>query len=184
MFEVQDVSHNTDDRVIGPRRLQSRLGIMLHTTDGTNSLSWLQGGSARAGKPASADVLVDRMGNIKLLIPPGHYAYHAGRCWWQGSIDESDEVSRRFIGVEIENADSRGSVPTYLQHRAVAGLCLVCAAGSLSPKLSVIGHYGVAYPMGRRSDPRGWDWGYMFWLMAHAKETIQLYGATHRLKEL
>jgi len=151
--------------------------VMLHTTDGVNSQAYLQGGSAVAGRPASADYLITRSGTVLKLIPHGMMAYHAGVVLWGDKQDKSNECSRDLIGIEIENNDHTGQVPTVLQHHAVAGVLLVLAEHYKWSPLIVYGHYGLAWPMGRRSDPHAWDWGYMFWLMAHSPETCQLYGA-------
>ena len=72
-------------------------------------------------------------------------SYHAGRCKDALGIDTTGRTSRRLIGVEIENADSAGEIPTVAQHRAVAGLMLVGAAHYKWQGLEVVGHYGLAY---------------------------------------
>jgi N-acetyl-anhydromuramyl-L-alanine amidase AmpD len=177
MFEVQDVSRVTKRDVIGgPIEASKRLGVLLHTTDGRNSLAWLQGASAVAGKPASADYLITRSGHIYKLMPKGHYAWHAGVTNLSGKVDTADYVSRSFIGIEVENADSAGQLPTRSQHEATAGLLLLLATVYDFSPLHVYGHYALAFPMGRRSDPHAWDWGLMFWLMAFAQAHISLLG--------
>lgn len=150
---------------------------MLHTTDGTDSQSWLQGRSVVAGRPASSDYLIKRDGTIIRLVKRGHGSHHAGVCYWQGQKDVKGLVSARLIGIEIENWDSGGEVPTLMQHRAAASLCLVLAQYHQWTPFHAWGHYGLAWPMGRRQDPRGWDWGYMYWLMTFRPESDMLYGA-------
>jgi N-acetyl-anhydromuramyl-L-alanine amidase AmpD len=176
MYQVKDVTSGTH-RALMQLRLRNPIGAMLHTTDGVNSLDWLQRGSQAAGKPASADYHIERDGEINKLIPDGYHAYHAGVCRWQGAIDRVSLVSRRLVGIEIENADSGGQEPTLAQHHACAGLMLALADKYSWSPLLVYGHYGLAFPMGRRSDPHRWDWGYMFWVMAHAPERAKLTGA-------
>jgi N-acetyl-anhydromuramyl-L-alanine amidase AmpD len=179
MWEVKDVSKATKMAVVGGRvSPQERLGVVLHTTDGVDSLAWLQGGSANGGSGASADYLVLRRGDILKLMPRGYHAFHAGVTNLSGSKDPLNHVSRRYIGIEVENLDSKGQVPTGPQHEATAGLIAFVADVYRFSPLRVYGHYGLAYPMGRRSDPHAWDWGLMFWLMAHAKERITLIGNT------
>lgn len=177
MYEVVDKSGRADKRIYPPLAGVKRQGIMLHTTDGRNSLNWLLGGSYSTTK-ASADYLIARDGTIIRLAPPSRFAYHAGVCAFGDKIDRDNVVSRLYIGIEIENADSAGQIPTVDQHRAVAGLIRELAHIHQFSPLSVYGHYGLAYPMGRRSDPRAWDWGYMFWLVAHGDVLTQLGGAT------
>ncbi len=175
IYRVQDVSAATLSTLYAPRP-KSPIGFLLHTTDGRNSLAWLQGASAAAGKPASADFLITRLGKILRLVPRGAHSYHAGVCRWGGRIDGANEVSRLFVGIEVENADSAGEEPTEMQHRAVAALLLAAASKYGWSPLRGFGHYGLAYPMGRRSDPHAWDWGYMAWLMAHAQTSLTLTG--------
>jgi N-acetyl-anhydromuramyl-L-alanine amidase AmpD len=177
MFEVVDVSRLCDPRLYEARGGDPE-GVLLHTTDGRLSQAWLQGGSVLAGKPASSDFLITRSGKILRLVPKGSMAYHAGVCRVGGVLDRGNRTSRELIGIEIENADSAGEVPTPVQHGAVAGLVLAAAARYKWSPLLIYGHYGLAYPMGRRSDPASWNWGYMAWMMAHAHETITLYGAS------
>ncbi len=176
MFEVYDASALCDARLYEARQGDPD-GALLHTTDGRHSQAWLQGGSLLAGKAASADFLITRSGKIIRLVPRGAMSYHAGVCVYGGMLDRKNKVSRSLMGVEVENADSAGEVPTPAQHQAAAGLLLVAAAHYGWSPLLVYGHYGLAFPMGRRSDPRGWNWGYMFWLMAHSHHSITLYGA-------
>lgn len=178
MYEVIDETKRADLRIY-PKRQREPMGAMIHTTDGVNSLEYLLFGSIRDQRYASADYLVSRKGAIHRLAPIGRGAYHAGVCLWGDHIDRANATSMALVGIEVENADSKGQLPTVDQHRAVAGLVRELAHAYKWAPLAVYGHYGLAYPMGRRSDPRGWDWGYMFWLMAHAPAITQLAGATH-----
>jgi hypothetical protein len=172
---VRDDSAKCDPSLFG-RAVLDREGVLVHTTDGVNSQGWLQGGSAKAGKPASCDFLVQRDGTIIRLVPRGTYSYHAGVCKWEGRVDRAGKVSQLLIGVEVENADSAGQTPTEVQHIAVAALILRAAWHHAFSPLSVYGHYGLAYPMGRRSDPYGFDWGYVMWLLAHNRDALVLTG--------
>jgi len=178
MYEIVDETKRADRRIYPMLGTVKRLGIMLHTTDGQNSLDWLLGGSIPETH-ASADYLIARTGLIHRLAPAGRYAYHAGVCLFGDQVDRNNVVSRLMIGIEIENADSKGQIPTVDQHKACAGLVREIAHAMRFSPLSVYGHYGLAYPMGRRSDPRSWDWGYMFWLVAFGQTLTQLMGATH-----
>jgi N-acetyl-anhydromuramyl-L-alanine amidase AmpD len=174
-YRVEDVSASTLPVLYAPRP-KPPIGFLLHTTDGKDSLAWLQGGSARAGKPASADFLITKLGKIIRVVPRGTHSYHAGVCRWRGRIETGNLVSTLLVGIEVENADSQGEEPNEEQHRAVAALLLVGASKYAWSPLRGFGHYGLAHPMGRRSDPHAWDWGYLAWLMAHAKDSLRLIG--------
>jgi N-acetyl-anhydromuramyl-L-alanine amidase AmpD len=164
-------------------RVVKPVGAMLHTTAGVNSEAWLLGGSLASGKGASADYLVRRDGTVIRLVGKRMHSYHAGVCRYEGVIDTNNVVSRRYVGIEIENDDARGQIPTVAQHEAVAGLLSEVADEYVWSPLHVIGHYGYAHPMGRRSDPRGWDWGFMFWLMAFPSARTMLIGQAPWLGE-
>lgn len=152
-----DDSANSDPRVSGARTL-SPAGCLIHTTGGTHSQQWIQGGSARAGSPAGADSLIDRDGHQHILQPPERYAYHAGQS--RVYLDKrytGDEVSQRLLGVELECLDTEP--PTFEQYDSLADLiCYYALHFGWSWPYIFYGHYGVAIPLGRRSDPVLFDW--------------------------
>ena len=160
-YGLHDVTANTDLRVCGNRTL-SPSGCLIHTTSGANSLQWLQGGSAVAGSPASSDALIERQGTQYLITPPGHFAYHAGQSlWWFDRYYSGDEVSQVLLGVELENLDTQS--PTFEQYDSLAQLIVSWGAQhAWRWPYIILGHYAVARPLGRRSDPLNFDWG---WLM-------------------
>lgn len=175
MYTLEDESSKCDPTLYEVRG-QEPEGLMVHTTDGVDSQGWLQGGSRTAGKPASVDFLIARSGRVIRLVPRGMMAYHAGKCLWNGAVDGNNETSRRLMGVELENADSQRQVPTLQQHEALAALTLGLASKYKWGPLRVYGHYGLAYPMGRRSDPHALDWGHVFWLMRFGGTLVGLKG--------
>lgn len=161
-YGFSDVSGATDLRVCGPRSIDPA-GALLHTTSGQNSLKWLQVGSANAGTPASADYLIGRSGQRYGITPKGRYAYHAGQSalTYNNRVYRGDEVSQFLIGIEIECANNER--PTSDQYRSLAE-CLhnLAIAWRWPIGYPVYGHYAVAVPMGRRSDPLAFDWGYLY----------------------
>lgn len=158
-YSTIDVSGTTDPLVTDNRRISS-IGTCIHTTSGTDSLDWLAGGSAKAGNPASADYLIRRDGIRYKITPPGRYAYHAGRSIlaYNNAVYRDDEVSQLLIGVELENQDF-----TYVTWQQVDSLAELVVSDPLACgwrwPYYLIGHYEVARPIGRRSDPQGLDWG-------------------------
>lgn len=152
-------SSGVDNRNFGYGR-SGPVGALIHSTDGANSLDWLRGGSARAGKPASCDYLIDRDGTQHSICPPGRYPYHAGkgRLVYNNRLYQGDEVSQLLIGVELENLSDERC--TFEQHDSLADLMVRMALtwGWRWPYY-LVGHYETARPVGRRSDPQGFDWG-------------------------
>jgi N-acetyl-anhydromuramyl-L-alanine amidase AmpD len=135
-------------------------GTLVHTTSGLSSLHWLLTGSARAGYPASADTLIDRRGERYNLVPDGYYPYHAGvsRLTYNNRLYQGNEVSALLLGVELENLDT-----TYCTWQQLDSLAeLIVHRGLVYGwrwPYYILGHYEVALPVGRRSDPLGFAWG-------------------------
>lgn len=155
-----DVSSTTQATVTS-RRTFRRRGIVLHETIGTYSLSWLQGVSALRGRPASSDFLINRPGDIYQLTRPGWYAYHTGTARWQLIQDPDYTINQSFIGIEFENNPQRGQKLTDLQYIAGAALIRALVASHELHVSNIVGHYQVALPRGRKSDPLTLDWAIM-----------------------
>lgn len=169
-YRVFDHSGDVDSRNYGLGR-PSVVGTLIHTTSGTNSLSWLVSGSAASGNPASCDYLIARSGDRYKLQRPGRYPYHAGKSSWQydEKIYVGDEVSKRLYGVELECLDTEYCTWQQLDSLAELIVHLGIDNGWRWPYY-VLGHYEVARPLGRRSDPQGFLWGdFMGRLYARAK---------------
>lgn len=156
-YERSDVHFDTSIHVCHDR-LNSPRGCLIHTTSGTNSRGWLQGESAKAGRPAGADALIDRSGHQFLLTPPYKFAYHAGAS--RIVLDkpyEGDALSEILLGIELECLDTER--PTFEQYDSLADLiCYYALMWGWSWPYIYYGHYGVAQPLGRRSDPVHFDW--------------------------
>ena len=171
-FNHIDNSGSTDPRNYGTGRPRV-IGTLVHTTGGSGSLAWLISGAAAAGRPASADFLIDRDGTQHRLCPEGHYPYHAGvsRLIYNNALYLGDVVSALLLGVELENRDSEYC--TYKQLDSLASLIVEkgLVFGWRWPYY-VLGHYEVATPAGRRSDPLGFLWGdFMGRLYVRARHT-------------
>jgi N-acetyl-anhydromuramyl-L-alanine amidase AmpD len=161
----------TDNRNLGNGR-PSPVGTCVHTTGGTDSLTWLLTGAAASGKPASADYLISADGTQYGLCPAGKFPYHAGqsRLVYNNILYQGDEISRLLLGVEIECMNNAYITPA--QEDSLA--CLIVEMGiaySWRWPYYVVGHYEIARPLGRRSDPQGFLWGnFMGRLYARARE--------------
>ena len=82
---------------------------------------------------------------------------------------QGDQISALLMGIELECTESQQC--TYQQHDSLADLIveLGIAHGWRWPYY-LIGHYEVALPVGRRSDPLGFLWGdFAGRLLIHAR---------------
>jgi N-acetyl-anhydromuramyl-L-alanine amidase AmpD len=158
-YSITDVSSTTSAGSYGNRGI-SPVGTCIHTTSGSDSLDWLTGGAEREGNPASADWLIARDGHRYKITPAGKYAFHAGksRLDYNGRIYTGNEVSQLLIGVELEALDSE--LVTWQQIDALAETIVQLSVDwRWRWPYYVRGHYDVARPISRRSDPLGLDWG-------------------------
>lgn len=154
-----DDSARVDNRNISYGRARV-IGACIHTTSGADSLNWLLVGAANSGKPASADYLVARDGTRHRLCPAGYYPYHAGisRLVYDNVLYHGDEISSLLMGVELECLDDEQV--SYEQIDSLAELIVTdpLTQGWRWPYY-LVGHYEIARPLGRRSDPQGFAWG-------------------------
>lgn len=146
------------------------VGVAVHTTSGTDSLYWLLGESAVAGRPASADYLIDRDGHRHALCPPGRRPYHAGDSWARiyGEEFTDNKLSAMLLGVELEQYSTQDC--TWQQLDSLADLIVQYGIGhGWRWPYFILGHYDIAIPMGRRSDPQNFNWGaFMGYLYARS----------------
>ena len=152
MPKYHDVSGSTSESVTGVRST-GRAGIVLHSTEGVDSLEWLQGGSARSGKPASADYLVTRAGDIYQITAHLHFAYHVGVGTWRGIHNSFGRLNECLVGIELESIQDNH--PRYTDEQIISSVLLVRALFAYH-RLDVLGlvrHGDIALPPGRRSDP-------------------------------
>jgi N-acetyl-anhydromuramyl-L-alanine amidase AmpD len=154
-----DISRATSSRVTHIGRAHPA-GTLVHTTGGADSRAWLTGGSAASGAPASCDELIRRDGTALIICPSGSYPYHAGQssAWINGEWKHGNAVSEALIGYELECLDDQ--TPTYAQIDSLSQrICVAARRYGWRWPFVIYGHYGIAEPAGRRSDPRYLDWG-------------------------
>jgi N-acetyl-anhydromuramyl-L-alanine amidase AmpD len=158
-YGVTDISGSADSRVSFPSGTMP-IGACVHTTYGTDSTSWLTGGSFHAGRTASADYLIKRSGERLKLCRSGRRPYHVGKSKYtlNNRLYQGDELSALLMGYELECA--RDERVTWQQLDSLAELIVLdgIARGWRWP-YTLVGHYELAVPMGRRSDPHNFDWG-------------------------
>lgn len=158
---VKDVSANTHSGLREPRNREP-VGVVMHTTIGTNSLAWLQRGSYMAGTPASCDKLFAKDGTIYLLTRYDEMSYHAGASRWHGITDERGTLNRTHLGYEIESLDNKAGLITPAQYLSVAASYAYDSARGRFLDTNLVSHARCALPAGRKSDPMWFDWGW-FW---------------------
>lgn len=151
-MRYHDVSKDTSLHVTRRRYWPRRL-IVLHTTMGVDSLAWLQGGSAREGRPASADFLIYRDGDIMQITRPGWHAYHTGRAYWRGLQDPDHTLNQQAIGIELEALEQMGEIVTNEQYIACAALCRRLLLQHYIDADCITTHSVIALPPGRKVDP-------------------------------
>ena len=157
-YDTVDVWSTISPDVVGSRSVNP-YGTCVHHTDGADSLAWLTGDSARAGQPASADCLINKLGKRYHLTNDHLYSYGVGQV--ASTIIKrggSYNPNQLFMNVELEYFAVDG--PSYAQYDSLAEqITLYAIRWSWRFPYVIFGHYGIAAPLGRKSDPYLFDWG-------------------------
>lgn len=145
------VTRNTSPRV------KPLTWIILHHSGGREpgDLATLLGQTKRK---VSADFYINREGAVYKLNPQlsQRYTWHAGKSLWNGVWD----VNRYSVGIEMEHHPDRDAWPE-AQVEACAHLCawLVRRYKLGLEDVPIQSHRAVAWPRGRKTDPRNFPWG-------------------------
>lgn len=136
--------------------------LILHATAGSlgSSLSQLCNPAPvnpKTGTPdpelaVSSHYVIAKTGAIYQLVEETQAAWHAGVAVWQGET-RINEIS---IGVELENANN-GRDP-YPPAQVQALLDLTRDIQTRHPAIAFARHLDVARPVGRKTDPAGFQW--------------------------
>ncbi len=107
-----------------------------------------------AASQVSSHYIVGKDGRIVQMVPEQDRAWHAGVCLWQGRTD----INSCSVGIEMVHQDqvANDDWPD-AQMEAVARLLLSIRARHRVPNDHVIFHSECAVPVGRKTDPRGFD---------------------------
>lgn len=144
----QDLSPNHGG-AIPPEKLKY---IVMHATasEFPSAYSWLRNPHA-GDKRVSANYIVDRPGNIYLLVPEGLIAWHAGVSKWEGVAFLNDDS----VGIELVNLNTGRDPYPAAQYMAsvqlVAGICR--RHGIPAQRNRIVCHYDIS--PGRKTDPAG-----------------------------
>lgn len=80
------------------------------------------------------------------------YTFAAGVAWHAGVVDTPDHNNYHGIGIEAEYHPDQGAWPD-VQQRSYERGCAALARAFNVPVSQIQGHYEVARPLGRKSDP-------------------------------
>lgn len=159
-FSIDTTSHrspNLDRRGDGTPVLHTPLGILIHSSEGTQAsdiptLTNPHTGDPRVGTArdprVSSNYYINRAGRIYQLVPDTYRSWHAGPGIWDGLYDWN-----LAIGIELEHKRGQGSYPA-AQLAACEWLCRSKIAQWHIPLSRIAAHRWVA-PR-RKQDPTDW----------------------------
>lgn len=133
-------------------RSQPITKVVLHNTEGTNSLAWLS--TASRPNPVSVHVLISRDGVRHNLVDYRDTAYHVGKA-------RAGYSNANCLGVELENRSTGGTLTEPYPPEQLNTLAHLLATWlfsyGLQWEMAVVRHGDIALPAGRRHDPSGLD---------------------------
>jgi N-acetylmuramoyl-L-alanine amidase len=103
----------------------------------------------------SAHYLVDKDGSIVQMVEDTARAWHAGVSELEGVRGVNDFS----VGIEIVNRNDGLDPYTDAQYASVAAIIRHLREQYAIPDSRIVSHEAVARPVGRKSDPKGFDFG-------------------------
>lgn len=126
--------------------------ITIHSTANSTLegvITWFNNPNAQV----SAHYTIGKDGTIVQHVRDQDRAWHAGHSIWKGRSSCNDYC----LGIELVNLNNGTDPYPEAQHQANVALCAyLCATHNISPD-DIMGHLDIAIPVGRKSDPRGYD---------------------------
>jgi len=107
----------------------------------TSAIDWM----TTKGVNASADLHIDRAGNITQLAPFNKITWHAGASEWKGY----KSLNRYAVGIEMQNLG--GQIYTDIQIEKF--IAISKALKNAYSIREIVGHDQIATPAGRKVDP-------------------------------
>jgi N-acetylmuramoyl-L-alanine amidase/AmpD protein len=104
-------------------------------------------------KKVSAHFVVGREGQVVQMVPVEKRAWHAGLS----ALEGVPHVNDYSVGIEIVNRNDGKDPFTDAQYEAVAGIIRFLRARYALPDSRLVSHAAIARPVGRKSDPLGFD---------------------------
>jgi N-acetylmuramoyl-L-alanine amidase len=103
----------------------------------------------------SSHYTIGKDGRIVQHVRDEDRAWHAGKSEWKGVPSVNDYG----LGIEMVNLNDGSDPYPEAQHQANVLLCTyLCRKYTIKPE-DIVGHVDIAVPVGRKSDPRGYDMG-------------------------
>ena len=126
--------------------------IVLHatvepTTEGTMNIF------LNPARRVSAHFIVGKDGRVVQMVPVEKRAWHAGTSVLEGV----GSVNDYSVGIEIVNRNDGKDPFTEAQYEAVAGIVRFLRSRYALPDSRLVSHAAIALPVGRKSDPLGFD---------------------------
>ena len=131
--------------------------IVLHAT-GTKTLAGTVGCFRDPNSHVSAHFVVGRNGTVVQMVALENCAWHAGNSW----IDGHAHVNEDSIGIEMVNEDTGHQPYPDAQYQAVASLVYDLQSRYSIRDDHVVSHAQIARPVGRKSDPEGFNFARLF----------------------
>lgn len=129
-------------------------GITIHATANSTLrgvVDWFNNPNAQV----SAHYTIGKEGQIVQHVRDQDRAWHAGRSSWKGRSGCNDYC----LGIELVNLNNGIDPYPEAQHQANVRLCAyLCQTYNISTD-DIMGHFEIALPPGRKSDPRNYDLG-------------------------
>lgn len=126
--------------------------VVLHATVGSfaSAISWCMNRESKV----SYHYIISKSGEVRQLVPLGQQAWHAGVCRMKIGTQIVKNVNARSIGIALENANDGQDPYPQAQLDALRQL-LIELKQRIASLRYLVSHAEVAYPPGRKSDPRG-----------------------------
>lgn len=136
------------------RNLETRIDtVVLHSTVVDTMQETQDIFLDEGGRRVSAHYVVDRDGTIVQMVDERLMAHHAG----VSELDGRTGVNDFSIGIELVNRNDGLDPYPEAQYRAVAAIVKDLRTRHAIPDDRIVSHARIARPVGRKSDPLGFD---------------------------
>jgi N-acetylmuramoyl-L-alanine amidase/AmpD protein len=135
--------------------------IVLHSTVEPTTLGTVQI-FLNPTSGVSAHFVVGKDGQVIQMVPVEKRAWHAGASELEGRTSVNDFS----IGIEMVNRNDGLDPYPEAQIQAVAGIIRFVRSRYPIPDSRIVSHEKVARPIGRKSDPRNFDFPYLLSLLS------------------
>lgn len=128
--------------------------VLLHATAGSfrGALSWCLNPVSKV----SYHYLISKTGEVAQIVPLGMQAWHAGVCRMTIDGQTVRNLNSRSIGIALENRNDGADPYPKAQIDALIELIRDLKTRVKSLRY-LVSHAEVAWPRGRKTDPRGLD---------------------------